>query len=144
MSRARRSAAPRVSARPVDQPPAGRLQVDRQVDEERGAPADHVGAEPAGGQLGHVRQVGQLAEDDLDASAGSVPGIEPTPVAAPAKCTSVTRDPIGPAIVGGLRQHRRHVRGSVRRRPTWSGTSAAPGRGGPAGPGPCCRTAAST
>src|SRR6185312_8292801 len=54
-----------VPARPVDQPPTGRLQVDRHVDEERRAAADHVRAGPAGWQLGHVWQVGQLAEDGL-------------------------------------------------------------------------------
>jgi len=43
--------------RPVDQPPPGRLQVHRQLDEEGGRPPGHVGAGTACGQLDEVRQV---------------------------------------------------------------------------------------
>ena len=46
-----------------DQAPTRRLQVDVEVDELRRGAAGHVRPRPAGRQLGQVRQVGQLVED---------------------------------------------------------------------------------
>ena len=48
-----------VSAGPVDQPPAVRLQVDREVHEDGGRPTDQIGARSTLRQLGQVRAVGQ-------------------------------------------------------------------------------------
>src|SRR4030095_1829930 len=54
-----------VTAGMVDQAPAGGLEVDREVDQQRGAAADDVGAGPAGRELrevGDVRRLAELAE----------------------------------------------------------------------------------
>ena len=55
---------PQVDARPRDESPAGRGEVDGEVDEERRAAPDHVRARPAVGQLGEVGEVGQLPDDE--------------------------------------------------------------------------------
>ena len=68
--REQRSGPALVSARSIHQPPAGRLQVHRQVDEQPGGSTDQVGAGPASGQLREVRQVGQLAEHERAAPRG--------------------------------------------------------------------------
>ena len=52
-----RSRATGILARPVDEPPADRLKVDVQVDEQPGRSPDHVAARPPVGQLGQVGQV---------------------------------------------------------------------------------------
>jgi hypothetical protein len=57
-----RGGALRVAARPVDEAPAHRLQVDGQLDEQTGRPADQVGA---GAALGELGQVGQLPIEQL-------------------------------------------------------------------------------
>ena len=76
-----------ITARRVGQPPPGGLQVDGQVDQERGPTTDHVGARPTVGQLHQVRERLRLAGAGSSprtvrcASNGSVPGQEPIPVA---------------------------------------------------------------
>jgi hypothetical protein len=53
-----------VAAGPLGQPPAARGDLGRDVDEQASRPADHVGTRPAAGQLGQVREIGQLTGDD--------------------------------------------------------------------------------
>ena len=69
----------------VGQPPAGRLQVGAELGDHREGAAGHVRVRAAAGQLGQVRQVGQLAEHDPDGlvevAPRPSPGIDPTPVA---------------------------------------------------------------
>ena len=89
-SRPRRSSRPG----PVDQPPAGRLQIDVQVGQEQRAAADQIGARPAVRQLRKVRQIREARRSTsrqastvscvLPGGADESPaGSEPTPVAAP-------------------------------------------------------------
>ena len=59
-----RRRARRVAARPVDEPPPARLEVDGQVDEQPGGPPDDVGARAARRGLGAVRQPHALAVDE--------------------------------------------------------------------------------
>ena len=72
---------PRARSRPgvVDEAPAGRLEVDGQVDEERRRPPDRVGADAAVGELGHEGQVprAELAEDDVEGVVGPRAGQGP-------------------------------------------------------------------
>ena len=60
------SRAPQVDARPVGEPPAGGLQVEPEVADHRQGPTRHRGAHPASRELGQVRQVGSLTEDEPD------------------------------------------------------------------------------
>ena len=74
---------PVVAAGARGHPPAARHHLDREVDEQRGGTADHVGADPARGQLGQVRQERQLADDhgrglgDVRAGQRADPGRRP-------------------------------------------------------------------
>ena len=52
-----------VPAGPAGDPPPGRVQLDREIDQQGGAPADQVGARSPGGQLGQVRHR-QFAQHD--------------------------------------------------------------------------------
>ena len=52
-----------VDAGRVGEPPAGRLQVEAELGDHGEGTAAEVGDDPAVGQLGQVRQVGQLPED---------------------------------------------------------------------------------
>ena len=68
---------------------------------------------PRAGSSGTCGRSGSSPSTVLVASAGSVPGIDPTPVATPASCCSVTAATLAPrGIVGARRQHDRHVRGT--------------------------------
>ena len=73
-----------VDARPRDQPPAGRGEVEGEVDEQGGAAADQVGARARGraARAGAAKS-GSSPTTRRTASAGSVPGSDPTPEAAP-------------------------------------------------------------
>ena len=97
-----------VAPRPVGEPPAGRLHLHRQLHQQRRRPPDHVGADPARGQLRQVRQRGQLAEDDLDRlRVGPLPRMRP----------DAGRGPPRPSVLGSclLLVSRRDV-GDTRRR----------------------------
>ena len=64
----------------VGDPPARRLQVDADPVEDGERAAEHAGGGAAAGDLGHVRQVGQLAEDEPDRLVEGVlvvPGVRP-------------------------------------------------------------------
>jgi hypothetical protein len=54
-----------VVTRPGRCPVSGRHDLDGQLDQQRGGPADDVRAEPAAGQFGQVGQVGQLTDDHV-------------------------------------------------------------------------------
>ncbi len=72
-----------VAAGSVDEAPPDGLEVDRQLDEQPGGAADHVGARAALGQLGQVGQLRRRAAraPARSASRTEVPGQEPIPVA---------------------------------------------------------------
>ena len=89
---------------------------------------DHVRAGP-GRAAGQVRQVGQLAQNGLVRLGRIGAWDRSTPVAAPADCCSVTAATWlrGTAVW----QHRPARTRNALRRPTWPGSCAARGRGGP-------------
>ena len=57
---------PVLTTGPVGQPPAGRLQIDRQPGEQGGRPTDQPRVRAPGRQLGQVGQIRALGEGDLD------------------------------------------------------------------------------
>ena len=115
--------APVVAAGARRDPPAGGHDLDGEVDEQRGGAADHVGADPARGQLGQVRQQRQLADDRW-----------PRPRRRPCRAASRRRSP-PPRASGPARGRVRRAGRRARRSPAEPGTVAARRGTGEAGGG---------
>ena len=104
---------------------------------------------PRPGSSGRCGRSGSSPNTIRMASAGSVPGIDPTPSPRRSAPGPVTRRTLAPAARAGLSVGGAGCRAwtrtrSGRRRRISSATSPAPGRGRPAAVGRCCPTAAST
>ena len=72
-----------VDPRPRHQPPPGGGEVEGEVDEQGSAAADEIRARPAAGSSGRCGKSGSSPRTRRSASAGSVPGRDPTPRPAP-------------------------------------------------------------
>ena len=82
---------PQIPARVRGHPPLRRVQIHRDLDQQPGGTADHVSARAPCGKLRQVRQSAVHRRSILTASAMSVPGSDPMPVAEPGAHGKVTR-----------------------------------------------------